>query len=87
MTVLARQPRPAAARHDLSLAERHIAAMEERLGRQMRRTSALAATGQDTTAAEELLRVIEQSLALMYAHREMILQELAAEEGELASCY
>ena len=85
MTVLAHQPRQVDARHELSLAERHIAVMEERLGRQMRRTSTLAATGQDTTAAEGLLRVIEQSLALMYEHREMIRQELAAEEGELGA--
>ena len=85
MTVLARQPRQVDARHELSSAERHIAAMEERLGRQMRRTSTLAATGQDTAAAEGLLRVMEQSLALMYEHREMIRQELAAEEGELGA--
>ena len=83
--MLARQPRQVDARHELSLVERHIAAMEERLGRQMRRTSTLAATGQNTATAEGLLRVMEQSLALMYEHREMIRQELVAEEGELGA--
>ncbi len=81
------QPRKVDARSELSLADRHIAEMEGRLGRQMQIISALAVKSQDTAATEELLRVIEQSLALMYAHREMILQELAAEEDELASCY
>ena len=85
--MIARQPRKVDARSELSLADRHIAEMEGRLGRQMQIISALAVKSQDTSATEELLRVIEQSLALMYAHREMILQELAAEEGELASCY
>ncbi len=85
--MIARQPRKVDARSELSLADRHIAEMEGRLGRQMQIISALAVKSQDTAATEELLRVIEQSLALMYAHREMILQELAAEEGELASCY
>ena len=84
--MIARQPRKVDARSELSLADRHIAEMEGRLGRQMQIISALAVKSQDTAATEELLRVIEQSLALMYAHREMILQELAAEEGELASC-
>ena len=84
--MIARQPRKVDARSELSLADRHIAEMEGRLGRQMQIISALAVESQDTAATEGLLRVIEQSLALMYAHREMILQELAAEEGELASC-
>ncbi len=80
--MLTRPPRQAEARYQLARAEQHIVAAEGRLCRQMRIISALAAQGQDTTAAEALLQVMEQSLALMHEHRAMLLQELAVEPQE-----
>ncbi len=82
--MLARQPHQAEARYELARTEQHIVAAEGRLCRQMKLIATLAAQGQDTTAAEALLRVIEQSLALMHEHRAMLLHELAVEPQESA---
>ena len=76
--MVARQLRKADARSELSLARQHIAEAEGRLSCQMQIISSLAAKSQDTAEAEKLLQATEQSLAFMYTHREMILQELTA---------
>ncbi len=77
-----RQPHQAEACYELARTEQQIVAAEGRLCRQMQLIATLAAQGQDTAAAEALLRVIEQSLALMHEHRAMLLQELAIEPQE-----
>jgi hypothetical protein len=42
----------------------------------------LATDGQDTTDAQELLRVMQQSLDAMNAHRQQMVRELSSALGE-----
>jgi Fe2+ or Zn2+ uptake regulation protein len=61
---------------DLGRADEHIAQAEERINQQRMRIAELARDGHDTTTAEELLRVLDESLATMKAHRAQIVAEL-----------
>jgi Fe2+ or Zn2+ uptake regulation protein len=61
---------------DLDRADAHIAQAEERVAQQRMRIVELARDGHNTKTAEELLRVLKESLATMKAHREQIVEEL-----------
>jgi len=74
-------PSPMHQRH-LELANRHIADAERRLARQAAIVSRLAEAGYETAQAENLLRLIRESLQLMEAHRHIMLatnQEMHAQ--------
>lgn len=51
------------------MADRHIAVTEDRLLRQREAITRLQAEGEDTTAAEALLRDMERHLELLHEHR------------------
>ena len=59
------------------MAERHIAEGETRIRRQEALLYRTVQSGRDTAEAEELLRLMRESLALMHQHRAMILAERA----------
>ncbi len=59
----------------LALSERHIAEGEQRVAEQIALIEQLARDGHDTTDAQALLETLQQSLALMYDHRQQILDE------------
>jgi hypothetical protein len=58
----------------LAQADCHIAEAEDRIARQEQLIGRLAAAGLDTSEAENLLEMLHQSLALVHAHRQMILR-------------
>jgi hypothetical protein len=60
----------------LQLAVRHISEGRERVAQQRARIQKLELDGHDTSQSRELLAVLEQTLKLMIAHRDMILREL-----------
>ena len=54
----------------LAIANRHIAEAQARIAQQAQAVRQLKADGRDTTAAQDLLGVLRQSLDAMNAHRE-----------------
>jgi hypothetical protein len=69
-------------RQDLAAADRHIAEGQARIAQQADVLCALNEDGQDTTDAQNLLRVMQESLDAMNAHRQQIVRELACAPGE-----
>ena len=69
-------------RQELALADQQIAEAEELLAHQVEVIKRLEAEGHDPAKAEDQLRVMEETLGTLREHREAILQEMAAEEGE-----
>ena len=61
---------------DLALAQRHVDEGEGRVAEQEDRIKLLAADGHDTAAAEDLLRVIRDTLIQMVFHRDLIAVEI-----------
>jgi hypothetical protein len=70
----------------LAKAEQDIVAAERRLSRQERLARKLAADSPEDQAneAELLTTIMQQTLDLLREHRELILREIAVEEGGLA---
>ena len=64
-------------REELRLVEQHISETEDSIVRQLQLIEHLAADGHDTRDAEELLQVLEQSLAAAHEHRQLLLAEIA----------
>jgi hypothetical protein len=62
---------------ELAITNRHIAEAQARMKRQSEVARKLDASGQDTAAAQELLRVLQQSLDAMLGRREQIVRELS----------
>jgi hypothetical protein len=62
---------------DLALADQHIVQAEGRITLQLQRIEHMAAKGQDTALAWNVLSVMKQSLLMMHVHRQLILAELA----------
>jgi hypothetical protein len=62
---------------ELATANRHIAEAQARIKRQSEVVRKLEASGHDTAAAEEILRLLQQRLDAIHAHRERILHELS----------
>ncbi|MBK4736804.1 hypothetical protein [Noviherbaspirillum pedocola] len=60
----------------LTLADKHIAEGEERIGNQLRLIEHLTADGQSIEKAFELLAVLMQTLHAMQHHRSLILKSL-----------
>ena len=69
-------------RQDLAAADRHIAEGQARIAQQADVVCALDADGHDTTDAQNLLRVMQESLDAMNAHRQQIVRELACTPDE-----
>jgi hypothetical protein len=67
---------------ELALADQEIAEAEELVAHQVEIIKCLEADGQDSTKAEDQLRVMEETLGTLREHREAILQEIAAEEDD-----
>jgi hypothetical protein len=59
----------------LALADYHLAEGEKRISHQEALIAEQAHKGRDTAEAEEVLRTMRQTLALMREHREIILDE------------
>jgi hypothetical protein len=57
-------------------ADRHIAEARQRIARQENLIEELAHDGHDTANSRDLLKLLNDSLKLMVAHREMILRNL-----------
>ena len=66
-------------RDHLALAELHLAEVVDRLLLQERIAARLSRDTAERGTAEALLTTMRQSLALMQAHRAMILRELAGD--------
>jgi hypothetical protein len=60
---------------DLATADRHIAESKARVDRQADVAAELDKDGHDTTEAQDLLRVLQESLDAVKSHREYLLHE------------
>jgi hypothetical protein len=69
-------------RQDLAAADRHIAEGQARIAQQADVLCALDEAGQDTTDAQNLLRVMQESLDAMNAQRQQIVRELTCAPDE-----
>jgi hypothetical protein len=67
---------------ELAIADRALTEGQERIARQAEVVCELEAEGHDTTDAKNLLRVMQQSLDAMNAHRQQIVRELASGQDE-----
>ena len=61
-------------------AERHVTEGEQRVANQKALIEQLAADGHDTTEANNLLGMLQETLTLMYQHRQQILNEMAGKD-------
>jgi len=68
-------------REDLAKADIDIAEGEKRVAEQIALVERLAAHGHDLTEAKKLLQNYEQTLEAFQAHRQIILDEIARQEG------
>jgi hypothetical protein len=71
-------------RQDLAAADRHIAEGQARIAQQADVVCALDADSHDTTDAQNLLRVMQESLDAMNAQRQQIVRELTCAPDERA---
>ena len=69
-------------RQDLAAADRHIAEGQARIAQQADVVCALDADGHDTTDAQNLLRVMQESLDAMNAQRQQIVRALTCAPAE-----
>ena len=67
---------------ELAIADRDVTEGQERIARQAEVVRELSADGHDTSDAQNLLRVMQQSLDAVTAHRQQIVRELASVQGE-----
>ncbi|PVE24121.1 hypothetical protein DC522_12590 [Microvirga sp. KLBC 81] len=67
-------------REDLILADRHLAAGEQRISGQIALIRRMTEQGCDTTTARELLRLLEETMVLWQDHRQLILEAIARHE-------
>ena len=63
----------------LALAQRHVIEGEQRVARQVALIAELERDGYDTRDAKEFCETLEETLALMHAHLQLILDEIAGE--------
>ena len=66
----------------LAIANRHIAEAQARIAQQAQAVRQLKADGRDTTAAQDRLGVLRQSLDATKAHREQIIASCRARQTE-----
>ena len=74
-------PQASKEREDLAQADQHIAEGEARLAEQRRLIGQMTENGQDSAEAEKLARNFEETLEQFYVHRQLILNEIARQEG------
>ena len=67
---------------ELAIADRDVTEGQERIARQAEVVRELRADGHDTSDAQNLIRVMQQSLDAVTAHRQQIVRELASIQGE-----
>jgi hypothetical protein len=67
---------------ELAIADRDMTEGQERIARQAEVVCELRADGHDTSDAQNLLGVMQQSLDAVTAHRQQIVRELASVKGE-----
>jgi hypothetical protein len=60
----------------LAEADRHIVEARQRIARQESLIEELGRVGHDTACSRDLLRLLQETLTLMVAHREMISRSL-----------
>jgi hypothetical protein len=66
-------------KNDLERADQHVIEAEERHTRHSALVRRMAATGQDTTDAENLLVRFKETLDLMREHQQLILRQTGGE--------
>ncbi|KLK90490.1 hypothetical protein AA309_25430 [Microvirga vignae] len=67
-------------RDDLIQADRHLAQGERRIADQIALIQWMTMKGYNTAVATDLLRLLEQTLALWQEHRQLILETIARHE-------
>jgi hypothetical protein len=67
---------------ELAIADRDMTEGQERIARQAEVVCELRADGHDTSDAQNLLGVMQQSLDAVTAYRQQIVLELASVKGE-----
>ncbi len=67
-------------RQHLILADRHLAAGEQRISEQLALIQRLTGQGYETTRAKDLLRLLEETIATWQDHRRLILEAIARHE-------
>ncbi|MCB8822865.1 hypothetical protein [Microvirga rosea] len=71
-------------RNDLIAADRHLVQGEQRITEQLALIQKLTEQGRDTALAGELLRLLEETMAIWQDHRRLILDAIARHERALA---
>ncbi|MFC1458461.1 hypothetical protein ACETIH_17500 [Microvirga arabica] len=71
-------------RHHLIQADRHLTEGEQRITAQLVLIERLGHQGSDTTRAEELLRLLEDTMALWQDHRQLILEAITRYEQAIS---
>lgn len=72
-------------REHLILADRHLAEGEQRITEQFALIQRMTRQGYDTAVAEDLLRLLEQTLTVWQEHRRLILDAIARHELSASS--
>ena len=67
-------------REDLVAADRHLAAGEQRIAEQIALIQRMTWQGYDTALAQDLLRLLEETMASWQDHRRLILDAIARHE-------
>ncbi|MBB3021538.1 hypothetical protein FHR70_004639 [Microvirga lupini] len=70
-------------RADLILADRHLAAGEQRIAEQRALIRRMTEHGFNTATARDLLRLLEETMILWQEHRQLILDAIARHERAL----
>ena len=65
---------------DLVLADRHLAAGEQRIAEQIALIQTMTKQGYDTALARDLLRLLEETMVTWREHRQLILDAIARHE-------
>ena len=71
-------------REDLLQADRHLAAGEQRIAEQLAMIRRLTEQGYETARAKDLLRLLEETMAIWEDHRRLILEAIARHEQALS---
>jgi hypothetical protein len=72
-------------RNHLILADRHLVEGEQRITEQLALIQRMTRQGYDTVVANDLLRLLEQTLTLWQEHRQLILEAIARHELSASS--
>ena len=67
-------------REDLILADRHLAAGEQRIAEQIALIQWMTKRGYETAVARDLLRLLDETMVTWQEHRQLILEAIARHE-------